>query len=212
MGTGLHSRSEIKRMSAGQKREFVVKFPDRIINWIANEARRKQSTSEKILEEIVTRAVEKEAEPLNDRLHRVNQLITQIVDSGIETLRLEAQDAEKSQGQVFIASNLPPTFDERKKRRDHLLELGMEAYEELRQISGSEQASREAEYRMQAYQVMARVGGFNAAVIRDQEAEELAQAIEALEEGNHELEESMKQIEEELGLRKKKDEQESTDS
>ena len=194
------------------KREFVVKLPDHIIDWISKEARRKQSTSEEILEEIVTRTVEKETEPLNDRLHRVNQMITQIVDSGIETLRIEAQEAEKSREQVVIASNLPPSFDERKKRRDHLLELGMAAYEELRQISGSEQASREAGYRMQAYQVMARVGAFNAAVIRDQEAEELAQAIEALEEGNDRLEESMKQIEEELGLRKKKGEQENTGS
>ena len=57
---------------------------------------------------------------------------------------------------------------------------------------------------MQAYQVMARVGAFNAAIIRDQEAEELAQAIESLEEGNERLEESMKEIEETLGIQKKK--------
>lgn len=199
------------KLNEAERTSVVVKLPLRIVDWIAHEARRKQSTSESILEEIVTRTVDKELEPLHDRLRRVNQLIKQIIEGGVETLRLEVQEAERATGKVMIASNLPPSFDERKKRRDHLLELGMEAYEELKQISSSEQASREAGYRLQAYQVMARVGMFNEAIIRDQEAEELAQAIEALEEGNCRLEESMKEIENELGIGKKRKSEDEAD-
>lgn len=145
--------------------------------------------------------VENEIEPLGVRLRRVNGMIKDLVTLAKDTVAQEREEA----GQVRIAANLPPEFDERKKRRNQLLELGMQAYEELRQISSSEQTARQAEYRMQAYQVMARVGAFNAAVIRDQEAEDLAHMIAELEEGNDKLEESLTEIEEELGLRKKKD-------
>jgi len=119
---------------------------------------------------------------------------------------LEEESMEKQV--VRIAAKLSPGHDERKKRRGRLLELGMEAYEELRQISGSEEAAKEAEFRMHADQVMARVGAFNAAVIRDQEAEELAQMIADIEEGNEKLEESMKEIEEELGIAGKRKKEE----
>ena len=53
-------------------------------------------------------------------------------------------------------------FEERKKKRDHLVELGMQAYDELRKISSSEEAARGAGFRLEAFSVMARVGKFNA--------------------------------------------------
>ncbi len=88
-------------------------------------------------------------------------------------------------------------FEERKKKRDHLFELGIEAYEELRKISQSEKASKEAEFRMRAFTVMARVGMFNAAVIRDQEAEDIARFLAELEEGNAKIDAELEKLEKE---------------
>lgn len=96
-------------------------------------------------------------------------------------------------------------FEERKKKRDHLVELGMEAYDELRKISSSEQAAKEAEFRLAAFTVMARVGNFNAAIIRDQEAEEVLQILEELEEGYDKVEEELEKLKKE---RREKEEEE----
>ena len=49
---------------------------------------------------------------------------------------------------------------------------------------------------MQAFTVMTRVGMFNAAVIRDQEAEDIARLIEELEEGNDRIEARIKELQE----------------
>jgi hypothetical protein len=62
-----------------------------------------------------------------------------------------------------------------------LVELGMQTYEELSRICASEQAAKEAACRMQAYRVMAQVGAFNAAVISDQENEDLSKLIYEVE-------------------------------
>ena len=132
-----HSRERLERVNA-QSKECIVNLPVYVVEWIATEARKRNSTSEELMEEIITATVNKEAEPLPDRLRRVNQLIKRLVRLGFETTTWEAQETERSRGQVSIASKLPPSFDERRKRRDRLLELGMEAYEELKQISSSE--------------------------------------------------------------------------
>ena len=71
----------------------------------------------------------------------------------------------------------------------------MEAYDELRKIAASEQASKEAESRLQAFSVMARVGMFNAAVIRDAENDELGELLEELEETDDRLNEELKRLE-----------------
>ena len=94
-------------------------------------------------------------------------------------------------------------FEERKKKRDHLVEIGMQAYDELRKISSSEQAAREAGFRLEAFSVMARVGKFNAAIIRDQEAEEILQFMEEIEEGNERIEEELKELKKERGDRER---------
>jgi ribosome-associated translation inhibitor RaiA len=89
------------------------------------------------------------------------------------------------------------TVEDRKRKREHLIELGMQAYDELRRISSSEQAAREAEFRLAAFTVMARMGNFNAAIIRDQEAEDLLQFIDEIEEGYTKMEEELEKLKEE---------------
>jgi hypothetical protein len=129
-------------------------------------------------------------------------MIKDLVILAQNTLAQEKEEAS----QLRIAAKLPPGFDERKKRREQMLELGMQAYEELRQISSSEQAAKEAKCRMQAYLAMARVGSFNAAIINDQETEDLTKLIEEVEEKSQQLDEAIekwnkrqREIEEEQG-------------
>jgi hypothetical protein len=88
-------------------------------------------------------------------------------------------------------------FEERKKKRDHLVELGMQAYDELKKISSSEAASREAGFRLVAFTVMARVGNFNAAIIRDQEAGDVIDILEDIEEGNEKMEAELEKLKKE---------------
>jgi hypothetical protein len=88
-------------------------------------------------------------------------------------------------------------LEDRKRKREHLVELGMQAYDELRKISSSEQTAKEAEFRLAAFAVMARVGNFNAAIIRDQEADDLLQFIDEIEEGYEKIEEELEKLKKE---------------
>ena len=119
-------------------------------------------------------------------------MIRNLVDLARETFQQEVSERDS----VQITAKVASAQEERRKRRDRLIEVGMEAYEELRRLSGSEEASREAEYRMRAYMVMARVGVFNAAVIKDQEAEDLTNLIMEVEETNAELEDELEKVRE----------------
>lgn len=136
--------------------------------------------------ELITERARREIEPLDVQLRRVNQLIKEIVVMAKKTPMQAEKDAKTGK----------PAFHERKKKRGHLIELGMQAYDELSKISKSERAAKEAEFRLQAFTVMARVGLFNAAIIRDQEAEDIARLIEGLEEGNDRIEAKIKELEE----------------
>jgi hypothetical protein len=87
--------------------------------------------------------------------------------------------------------------EDRKKKRNHLVELGMQAYDELRKISSSEQAAREAGFRLEAFTVMARMGNFNAAIIRDQEAEDVLRFLDDVEEKYDKMEEMLEKLKKE---------------
>lgn len=133
--------------------------------------------------------IEDRREPFEDRLSRVNLLIQTLAD-------LAKEEISERLG-VRVAGTLVPVQDERRKKRDRLVELGMQAYEELCRICASEQAAKQAACRMQAYRVMAQVGAFNAAVISDQETEDLSELI-------YEIEENSRQFTEEIEKLKKK--------
>ena len=83
--------------------------------------------------------------PLDVRLRRINELIKEMVVLAKKTPMQEGKDAKTG----------THAFEERKRKRDHVVDLGMEAYDELRKISASEQASKEAEFRLPAFTVMA---------------------------------------------------------
>jgi hypothetical protein len=127
-------------------------------------------------------------ERIESRLGRVNLLIQTFTDLAREEM-LE-RDGVRPTG------TLVPIQDERRKKRDRLVELGMEAYEELCRICASEQAAKEAACRMQAYRVMAQVGAFNAAVISDQETEDLSELIYEIEARGRQFEEEIEKLKE----------------
>ena len=129
-------------------------------------------------------------EPFEVRFRRVNLLTKNLIALAKETIKQEITERYR----VQIAAKVASAHDERRKRRDRLIEVGMEAYEELRKLSSSEEAAKEAEYRMRAYLAMTRGGAFNAAVIRDQEVEDLSDLIMQVEEKNEQMEEELEKI------------------
>jgi len=159
-------------------------LPVRIAEWIERTAHEKDKITEEFLRELVVETFNEQTEPLDVRLHRLDELIEKMVVL-VKKMPMQEEKDAKTGG---------PAFELRKKKRDHLVELGMEAYDELRKISASEQVAKESEFRLQAFTVMARIGGFNAAVIRDQEAEDLVLLIEELQEGNNRLEAKIKEL------------------
>jgi hypothetical protein len=77
---------------------------------------------------------------------------------------------------------------ERQRKRNRMLDVGMDAFENIYQIAKSEKSAEEAQYRVQAYQVLARLGAFNAALLRDASEDEILGKMIQLEEENEKLE------------------------
>jgi hypothetical protein len=144
-------------------------------------ALRKEKTPEQFLRELIITSVEEEAMPLTLRLQRLDELVKKIQVTVKKTPMQEQKDAKTT----------VHSLEERTKRREHLIELGFEAYDELRKIAASEQASKKSEARLQAFAVMARIGTFNAAVIRDAENDELGHLLAELEETDERLKEQL---------------------
>ena len=183
--------SKLKNKNDGHMQNFTVRLAAHVADWVEHTARSKGKTTEQLLQELITETVEEHAKPLEVRLQRVSKLIKEIVILFKKTPMKEEKDAKTGS----------PPFDERKRKRDHLLQLGMEAFDELKKISSSEQASKKAEFRMRAFNMMVRVGMFSAAVIRDQQAEDIARMMDELEKENYRLEDMMKEIKEENAKR-----------
>lgn len=77
---------------------------------------------------------------------------------------------------------------ERQRKRGRMLDVGMDAFEDIYQIAKSEKSAEEAQYRVQAYQVLARLGAFNAALLRDASEDEILAKMIQLEIENEKLE------------------------
>ena len=177
--------NKIKNENAGDMRSFSVQLPANIVDWVGKAALRKDKTLEQFLRELIITSVEEEAMPLEVRLQRLDQLVNKMELIVKKTPMQEEKDAKTT---VHF-------LEERTKRREHLIELGIEAYDELRKITASEQASKESESRLQAFAVMARIGTFNAAVIRDAENDELGHILAELEETDARLKEELEKVE-----------------
>jgi hypothetical protein len=177
--------NKIKNENAGDMRSFSVQLPANIVDWVGKAALRKDKTLEQFLRELIITSVEEEAMPLEVRLQRLDQLVNKMELIVKKTPMQEEKDAKTT----------VHSLEERTKRREHLIELGIEAYDELRKITASEQASKESESRLQAFAVMARIGTFNAAVIRDAENDELGHILAELEETDARLKEELEKVE-----------------
>ncbi len=187
--------SKIENENAGNTRGFSVQLPAHVADGVEQAALRKGRMVAQFLRDLATESVEERVEPLEVRLQRISGLIREIVVSTRKMAMQEEKDAKTG----------PVAGEERKKKRDHLVELGMEACDELRKISRSEEAAKEAEFRLQAFMVMARLGSFSAAVIRDQQAEDIVQFLAEVEEENERFDEKLKELEKK---RREKEEEE----
>ncbi len=171
--------------SAGKMRTFSVQLPAHVAEWLEQGALKEGQPAERVLRELTIKMVEEETMPLRVRLQRLDELVKKI-----ELIVKKTPMEEEKDAKTHIHS-----LEERTKRREHLIELGFEAYDELRKIAASEQASKESESRLQAFAVMARIGTFNAAVIRDAENDELGSLLEEMEETDFRLKEKLKKLE-----------------
>lgn len=178
-------RAKIENENGGNIRAFSLQLPIHLAAWVEQAALRKSKTPEQFLGELIIKSVEEEAMPLELRLQRLEGLINKMT---ILTKKMPMQEEKDAKKHIH-------SLEERTKRREHLIELGMEAYDELRKITRDEQASKEAEARLQAFTVMARVGTFNAAVIRDAENDELGSLLAEVEETNARFNEELKRLE-----------------
>lgn len=176
-------------------RDYSFQLRTQVAESVEHRARREGKTVDQLLREVVTKIIEDQATPLETRLHKVRVLIREIAIAMRKTPLQEQKDARTG---ALVR-------EERKKKRDHLVELGMEAYDELRKIASSEEAAKHAEFCMQAFLVMARLGSFSAAVIHDQETEDLEQLIAEVENKGQELDERLEKIEKK---RREKEEEE----
>jgi len=185
--------TDSRTVTSENMREFSIRLPLTVSDYVENAASARGLMVEQLLAELITDKVSGAIEPLDVRLRQVTVLIRELVILAKKTPLQEEKDAK----------GVKPALEERKKKREHMIELGLEAYEELSKIARSEEASKQAEFRMQAFMVMARMGSFNAAVIRDQEADEIARLIEEVHETNIELERKLDELE-----KKQKEEEE----
>lgn len=137
-GTGFENEN------AGNASDFSIRLPAHVAEWIGRAAHRKDRTPEQFLRDLVTETVEEQTEPLDIRLQRVRGLINEIA---VSTRKIPMQEEKDAKTRTLA-------HQERKKKRDHLIELGMEACDELRMISRSEEAAKEAGFRLQAFMAM----------------------------------------------------------
>jgi hypothetical protein len=158
--------------NVGNMCSFLVQLPAHVADWVNQAALTKGKTAEQFLRELIIEAVEEEALSVEVHLHRIDELVRKL---GLIVKKTPMQEEKNAQMHIH-------SLEERTKRREHLIELGFEAYDELRKIAASEQASKESESRLQAFAVMARIGTFNAAVIRDAENDELGSLLPEIEE------------------------------
>ena len=169
--------SQVENEDSGSMCSFSVQLPANLADWMGKAALRKDKTPEQFLRELIITSLEEEAMPLTLRLQRLDELVKKMQVTVRKTPMQEEKDAKTG----------VHSLEERTKRREHLIELGIEAYDELRKIAASEQASKESEARLQAFAVMARIGTFNAAVIRDAENDELGSLLAEVESTDAEL-------------------------
>jgi hypothetical protein len=185
-GTLKHSVGRFKNEDAGNIRDFSVQLPLRAADLVEQAALRKRQRAEDFLRDIIVEAVEeKETLPVEVHLQRLDELVKKMDLA----LKKSPMQEEKDAGKAVHS------LEERAKKREHLIQLGMEAYDELRKIATSEQTSKESVSRIQAFSVMARIGTFNAAVIRDAENDELGSLLAEVEQTDAEFKEELKRLE-----------------
>lgn len=172
------SPAEPRYVTDCSERGFSILLPANAADRLEQIAQTKAMPVERLLQWLITEYVKEESRSFEDRIKRVNELVGNLVAAVRDDLM-----------QTRIAGTA--AFEERQRKRDHLVELGMRAFEAISRISESEQLAKESEFRLQAFLVLARVGAFTAAVVHNQDEADILDLLEQIEQGNKELEEKL---------------------
>jgi predicted transcriptional regulator len=164
-----------------RERDFSILLPAETADRLEHIARSKAMPVDRIIQQLTIEYVTKEGESVQDRIRRGVELVEGLIAVAKDELML-----------VSLAGT--EAFQERQRKRDRLVELGLRAFEELVKISDSEQLARQSEFRLRAFLVLARVGAFTDAVIHNQDEADVLDLIEQLEQTNKELQEYMKKM------------------
>jgi len=78
--------------------------------------------------------------------------------------------------------------EQRQKKRDRLLQMGMDAFDQVYKIAQSEREAETAKCRVQAYKVLASLGKMNIAILENSTDEDLLGVMLELEDENADLE------------------------
>ena len=163
-------------------RVFTIQLQVETADQLERIAQTNEMQVEQLLQQLVAEYVVEESRSVEDRI----RLVYEHVECLIAAVKDELF-------QVRIASGTV-TFEERQRKRAHLVELGMRAFEEISRISESEQVAKESEFRLQSFQVLARVGAFTSAVIQNQDEADVVDLLKRVEKVNRELEKRLKKV------------------
>lgn len=164
-----------------RERQFSILLPVETADRLERIARAKAMPVERIIQELTMNYATREADSLQARIGRGVELVKRLINAGRDELMV-----------VSIAGTGP--FQERQRKRDRLVELGLKAFEELVKISDSEELAKQSQFRMRAFLVLTRVGAFTDAVIHNQEEADVLDLLERLEQEETEFEEHLKKM------------------
>jgi hypothetical protein len=182
------SLSEPNIATDSADRGFWILLPVDAVNYLEHTAQSKAISLERLLQQLITEHVTEETRSLEDRMNHLNELLKELVVA-----------VKNPQMLPKIAGTA--AFEERQHKRDHIVELGLRALEEVSRISESDQLAKESGSRLRAFTVLARVGAFTDAVIHNQDEADVLDLLERMEQINRELQKELKKAKEKTTYR-----------
>jgi hypothetical protein len=162
---------------------FWVVLPVDAVNYLERAAQSKATSVERLLQQLITEHVAEKTRSLEDRMNHLNELLKELVEA-----------VKNPQMLPRIAGTA--AFEERQHKRDHIVEIGLRALEEVSRISESDQLAKESGSRLRAFTVLARVGAFTDAVIHNQDEADVLDLLKRVDQTNRELQRELKKAKE----------------
>jgi hypothetical protein len=176
--------SESNAASNATEFRFWVELPVDAVSYLKSAAQSKAISVERLLQQLITEHVTGETRSLKDRMNHLNELVKEL-----------AVAVKNPEMLTKIAGSA--AFEARQRKRDHIVELGLQALEEVSRISKSDKLAKESGPRFRAFAVLARVGAFTDAVIHHQDEADVEDLLMQIEEANEELQDELKKAKKE---------------